>query len=385
MGLILIYGPSARRDKRAFSRPKGGQERIVGRVVVAGSINMDVVASAPQHPKVGETVLGRDLFFFPGWQGCQSGCRRGAAAAPVSLIGRIGRDDFGARMKAFLSAQGVDLKYVQDTEGKATGCALIVVANRDNAIVVVPGANAELSAQDIEAVSAYPETTCCSAGLEIPTATVAAFFARGRASGARTILNPAPAVDVEPSLFALADLIILNETELAAFTGRQVEATAAAGEIVETVNTLRSRADQVVCVTLGARGVVASGGRETHVIDGRQVEAVDTTGAGDCFAGAVAAELARGASVLDALHFANIAASICVQRMGAGPSMPGLDEVRGPLTSAVYLTSVRRTDHCADDHHSPRALTFSRKVPSSLMPSFAMMRSDAAFCTRQRA
>ena len=299
----------------------------MGRVLVAGSINMDVVASAPQHPKVGETVLGRDIFFFPGGKGANQAVAASRLGAQVSLIGRIGRDDFGAQMKAFLAGQGVDLTYVQDTDGKATGCALIVVANRDNAIVVVPGANAELSAQDIEAGSVSRDDVLLSQ-LEIPTATVAAFFARGRARGARTILNPAPAIDVERSLFALADLVILNETELAAFTARQVEATAAAGEIVEVANTLRSRADQVVCVTLGARGVVATIGGETHVIAGRKVEAVDTTGAGDCFAGAIAAELARGASVPDALQFANIAASICVQRMGAGPSMPNLDEVK---------------------------------------------------------
>jgi ribokinase len=299
----------------------------VGRVFVAGSINMDVVASAPQHPKVGETVLGRDIFFFPGGKGANQAVAAARLGAQVSLIGRIGRDDFGAQMKAFLSAQGVDLKYVQDTEGKATGCALIVVANRDNAIVVVPGANAELSTQDIEAGSVSRDDVLLSQ-LEIPTATVAAFFARGRARGARTILNPAPAIDVERSLFALADVVILNETELAAFTGRPVHATAAAGEIVEVAGTLRSRIDQVVCVTLGARGVVATTSGETHVIAGRQVEAVDTTGAGDCFAGAIAAELARGASVRDALQFGNIAASICVQRMGAGPSMPDLDDVR---------------------------------------------------------
>jgi ribokinase len=299
----------------------------VGRVFVAGSINMDVVASAPQHPKVGETVLGRDLFFFPGGKGANQAVAAARLGAQVSLIGRIGRDDFGAQMKAFLAAQGVDLTYLQDTEGKATGCALIVVANRDNAIVVVPGANAELTAQDIEAGDVSRDDVLLSQ-LEIPTTTVAAFFARGRARGARTILNPAPAIDVERSLFALADLVILNETELAAYTGRHVDANAATGDIVDIANTLRSRADQIVCVTLGKRGAVAILGDGAHVIAGREVEAIDTTGAGDCFAGAVAAELARGASILDALRFANAAASICVQRMGAGPSMPGLDEVR---------------------------------------------------------
>jgi len=299
----------------------------VGRVFVSGGINMDVVASAPQHPKVGETVLGRDMFLFPGGKGANQAVAAARLGAQVSLIGRVGRDDFGAQMKAFLAAQGVDLQHVRETEGKATGCALIVVANRDNAIVVVPGANAELSEQDIEAVSVSRDDVLLSQ-LEIPISTVAAFFARGRASGGRTILNPAPAIDVDPSLFALADLVILNETELAAFAHRPVEATAAAGTIADAANALRSRADQVMCVTLGARGAIATIGGETRVIEGRKVEPVDTTGAGDCFAGAVAAELARGASVPDALQFANVAASICVQRMGAGPSMPNLDEVR---------------------------------------------------------
>ena len=299
----------------------------MGRVFVAGSINMDVVATAPRHPKVGETVLGREMFFVPGGKGANQAVAAARLGAQVSLIGRVGRDGFGAQMKAFLTAQGVDLTNVQETEGAATGCALIVVANKDNAIVVVPAANADLSALDVEGPE-FSRADVLVSQLEIPTSTVAAFFARGRARGARTIFNPAPAIDVDRSLFALADLVILNETELAAFTGRQVEATAATGTIVDVANALRSRADQVVCVTLGARGAVATIGSETHVVDGRQVEALDTTGAGDCFAGAVAAELARGASVLDALQFANIAASICVQRMGAGPSMPGLDEVR---------------------------------------------------------
>ena len=299
----------------------------MGRVFVAGSINMDVVATAPRHPKVGETVLGREMFFVPGWQGRQPGRRRGAIGS-AGLADRPGRTRrFWRADESVSAAQGVDLTNVQETEGAATGCALIVVANKDNAIVVVPAANADLSALDVEGTE-FSRADVLVSQLEIPTSTVAAFFARGRARGARTIFNPAPAIDVDRSLFALADLVILNETELAAFTGRHVEATAATGTIVDVANALRSRADQVVCVTLGARGVVATIGSETHVVDGRQVEAVDTTGAGDCFAGAVAAELARGASVLDALRFANIAASICVQRMGAGPSMPGLDEVR---------------------------------------------------------
>lgn len=299
----------------------------MGRVFVAGSIIMDVVATASRHPRIGETVLGREMFFFPGGKGANQAVAAARLGVEAALIGRIGRDDFGARMRAFLTAQRIDLSNVRETEGAPTGSALIVVAEQDNAIVVVPAANAELHTRDLDGAE-IRRGDVLLAQLEIPPPTVAAFFAKGRAVGARTIFNPAPAIEVDSALFRLADIIILNETELAAFARRKVTATTPAGEIADAACALRSRTDQVVCVTLGARGAVASIGGETHVVEGRAVEVVDTTGAGDCFAGAVAAELARGASVLDAFRLANVAASICVQRMGAGPSMPLLDEVR---------------------------------------------------------
>jgi ribokinase len=304
----------------------------VGRVFVAGSIIMDVVATAPRHPKVGETILGHGMFFFPGGKGANQAVAAARLGADAALIGRVGCDDFGAQMRAFLATQRVDLTNVRDTEGAVTGSALIVVAEKDNAIVVVPAANAELGTRDLDGANFAPGDVLL-AQLEIPPATVAAFFAKGRAAGARTILNPAPAIEVDPSLFALADLIILNETELAVFARRRVDATAAVEAIADAARALRSRAEQIVCVTLGHRGAVAVIGNETHVVGGRQVEVTDTTGAGDCFAGAVAAELARGASVLDAIDVANVAASICVQRMGAGPSMPDVDEVRAAKAS----------------------------------------------------
>lgn len=305
----------------------------MGRVFVAGSIIMDVVATAPRHPRVGETVLGHGMFFFPGGKGANQAVAAARLGADVALIGRVGRDDFGAQMRAFLIAQRIDVANVRDSEGAPTGSALIVVAEKDNAIVVVPAANADLGTRDLDGADVCAGDVLL-AQLEIPPATVAAFFAKGRARGAQTIFNPAPAIEVDPSLFALADLIILNETELAAFTRRKVDAAAAVEEIAEVARTLRSRAEQVVCVTLGQRGAIAAIGDEMHVVAGRKVEVADTTGAGDCFAGAVAAGLSRGASVRDALRLANVAASICVQRMGAGPSMPSLEEVKAMASQA---------------------------------------------------
>jgi ribokinase len=303
----------------------------VGRVFVAGSIIMDVVATASRHPKVGETVLGQKMFFFPGGKGANQAVAAARLGADAALIGRIGRDDFGAQMRSFLNQQGVDLVGLRESENAVTGSALIGVAQKDNAIVVVPAANAELGVQDIESANVSRGDVLLSQ-LEIPLPTVAAFLARGRACGARTIFNPAPAIETDPSLFRLADLVILNETELAAFARRKVDAMAAEADIANAARALCSRTDQVVCVTLGGRGAIAVIGSEVLVVEGRQVEVADTTGAGDCFAGAVAAELARGANVVDALGFANVAASICVQRMGAGPSMPSLDEVRATIS-----------------------------------------------------
>lgn len=298
----------------------------MSKVVVAGSIIMDVVATSARHPKIGETVLGHGMFFFPGGKGANQAVAAARLGAETSLIGRVGRDRFGADLKAFLQAQSVDLRGVTESGTAATGSALIVVAENDNAIVVVAAANAELAVSDVERADIGRGDVLLSQ-FEIPLPAIEAFFKRGRATGARTILNPAPAIEADPALFALADVVILNESELAAFTRTHVDAASQPGDIAEAARVLRTHADQVVCVTLGARGALALEGSATHVIAGRPVPVADTTGAGDCFAGAFAAALSRGEPLRGALEFANAAASICVQRMGAGPSMPTAGDV----------------------------------------------------------
>jgi ribokinase len=302
----------------------------VSRVFVAGSIIMDVVATATRHPRIGETVLGTGMHFFPGGKGANQAVAAARLGGEVALLGRIGKDAFGAELKAFLAAQRVDLTRVGESDNAPTGTALIVVAESDNAIVVVPSANAELGMEDVERAG-IARGDVLLAQLEIPLPTVAAFFARGRATGARTILNPAPAIAFDRTLFALADLVILNETELALASRRPVDAGTPLAELAVAARALRTHAGQDVCVTIGSRGALAVIGEETHSFAGRAVAVADTTGAGDCFAGAVAAELSRGRPLPDALAFANVAASICVQRMGAGPSMPHLSEVAAVL------------------------------------------------------
>src|SRR3954468_24524914 len=298
----------------------------MGRVFVAGSINMDVVATAIRHPKVGETVAGQAVHYFPGGKGANQAVAAAKLGASTALIGRLGKDAFGQQLRTFLAAQGVDLALVKDIADIHTGTAVITVADADNTIVVVPGANALVSAEDV-AVPVLAKGDVAVSQFEIPQATIGAFFKRARAAGATTILNPAPAIACGPELLALVDVLILNETELGFFANIELRDSDEPARFVEAARLLQMSANTIICVTLGKRGVLALVGGEASMIPGRAVKAVDTTGAGDCFVGALAAQLAGGAVIRDALAYANAAASISVQRMGAAPSMPTAAEV----------------------------------------------------------
>jgi ribokinase len=302
----------------------------MGRVFVAGSINMDVVATADRHPRIGETVAGDSLHYFPGGKGANQAVAAAKLDAPTTLIGRLGKDAFGDQLKTYLSAQGLDLTSVRDTPGVHTGTAIITVAKADNTIVVIPGANGLVSAADVAAPTLAKGDVAVSQ-FEIPLAAVTAFFTHARAAGATAILNPAPALRCDSELLELVDILILNESELGLLASTELRDTDDHERFFEAARSLPIGRDKVVCVTLGRRGVLALVDNEPLMIPGRPITAVDTTGAGDCFVGAVASQLA-GSSIGDALHYANAAASICVQRMGAAPSMPTAAEVEAVLS-----------------------------------------------------
>jgi ribokinase len=304
----------------------------MGRVFIAGSINMDVVATADRHPRVGETVAGKQVLYFPGGKGANQAVAASRLGARTTLIGRLGTDSFGAELKTFLGAQGIDLGSIKETPETHTGTAIITVAASDNTIVVIPGSNALVSATDVAAVPLAKGDVAVSQ-FEIPLPTVAAFFQRARVAGATTLLNPAPAQKMSGELLALVDILVLNETELGFLAGTELSDSDEAARIIEVARKLQARADQTICITLGKRGVLALAGSEEFTVQGRAVKAVDTTGAGDCFVGALASQLADGAALRAALAFANAAASISVQRMGAGPSMPTVAEVAAVLSA----------------------------------------------------
>jgi ribokinase len=298
----------------------------MGRVFVAGSVNMDVVATADRHPRLGETVAGRDVLYFPGGKGANQAVAAAKLGVATTLIGRVGTDAFGRDLRTFLAAQGIDLTFVQDTPEAHTGTAIITVADADNTIIVIPGANALVGAADVTMPSLARGDVAVSQ-FEIPLPAISAFFKRARAAGATTILNPAPALPFDKELLDLVDILILNESELGLLAMTGLREPDDHARFIEAARSLLAGTARIICVTLGKRGAVALVDGEPVVISGRVVETMDSTGAGDCFVGAVAAQLASGKPIRDAFETANIAASICVQRMGAAPSMPTAAEV----------------------------------------------------------
>jgi ribokinase len=306
----------------------------MGRVFVAGSINMDVVATADRHPRIGETVAGNAVLYFPGGKGANQAVSAAKLGAPTTLIGRIGQDAFGDELKAFLAAQGIDLSFVRETNQAHTGTAIITLADADNTIVVVPGANAFVSDVDVTALTLSKGDIAVSQ-FEIPQPAISAFFKRAHAAGATTILNPAPAIAFDADMLDLVDILILNESELGLLTNTELHDIDDHARFLDAARSLPTGNGKIICVTLGQRGVLALVDGAPVIVPGRTVRAVDTTGAGDCFVGAIAAQLAQGKSIRDALDYANVAASICVQRMGAAPSMPTAEEVEAEISATL--------------------------------------------------
>jgi ribokinase len=295
----------------------------MGSVYVIGSINMDVVALAERHPRHGETVRGSDLKFLPGGKGANQAVAARRAGANTYMVGTVGEDAFASELRSFLEEEMLGLEFVGVTHAAPTGTALITVANAENTIVVVPGANDLLSTQNVSALP-FESGDVVVAQFEIRQETVLAAFNRARRMGALTVLNPAPAATPLPGLLTVTDVLIVNESELGWLVGDRKITQMKPDQAVAAARAARGRSDQVVVVTLGANGAVAIVGDDVIRVEGHRVAAVDTTGAGDCFVGNMAAALSRDTEFTAALRQANHAASLCVQALGASGSMPRL-------------------------------------------------------------
>jgi len=297
----------------------------MSKVIIAGSINQDIVVSAYHHPKIGETVFGNNLKYFPGGKGANQAIASAKLGSKTVMLGKVGGDIFGEQLIAFLKKQNIDTKILVENNAP-TGTAIITVAgeNFDNTIVVVPGANFLFAVQDIGNINLEKGDILVSQ-LEIPVETIEAFFQKGREAGTINIFNPAPAQIISESLLGMVDILILNETELNSISGMLVNIDSEES-IKNAVQKIKDNS-LMVAVTIGERGVIAFANGDIIKIPGRKVKVIDTTGAGDCFVGALAASMAGGKTFTESLAFANTAASVSVTREGAGSSMPNLDEV----------------------------------------------------------
>lgn len=293
-------------------------------VVVFGSVNMDIVLSVDRLPVAGETVNASSIMRMPGGKGANQAIACARYGVATSMIGSIGDDDFGASLICYLKDNFVDTAGLETLENQATGQAHICVsAQGENTIVVVPGANH--AGRGTSGAGCGTEAKVHLAQFEMPLEQVRQFLEKKNPQSI-SIINTAPAVIGGDRLFALADILVMNETELATYSGTHVEKSDDIG-VVRSARKLLSTRQQHIVVTLGSRGAVIVGA-DTHVqIEALTVKSIDTTGAGDCFCGVMAACLANGENLEAAVRMANSAAGISTTRSGAAPSMPARREV----------------------------------------------------------
>ncbi|RZU25431.1 ribokinase [Streptomyces sp. BK239] len=288
-------------------------------IVVLGSTNMDLVAYVAKPPQRGETVTGREFRTVPGGKGANQAIAAAHAGANVSMIGAVGNDAFGSRLRSTLEHSGVDTDHLRTVEGPSGTAHIVVDDEGGNAIVVVPGANGTVDhlVPGDEALIASADALLLQ--LEVPLAAVVAGAQAARAHGVRTVLTPAPAQHLPPELLDTTDLLVPNEHEATILTGR-IDPREAALALLDSV--------PEVVVTLGASGCLyATRGAEPLTVPAPHVTAVDSTGAGDTFVGALAVALGEERPVREALTWAAAAAALSVQRWGASASMPYRSEI----------------------------------------------------------
>lgn len=300
-------------------------------VIVLGSINTDLVIQSSRLPHPGETVLGGEFYTSAGGKGAnQAVAAARTSRRPVTFIGAVGDDHFGRAALAALRQENLVCDFVRTVPGVPSGVALILVdADGENAISVASGANARLTPQDVEAVpdEVFQQAKVFLAQLESPLETVLCGLKRARQFGLRTILNPAPATPelLAGDLLSYVDLLTPNESELALLSGRSV---AAREDAIQAGERIRARGCAELVITQGAQGCLVLAD-QIEPLPAHQVQAVDTTAAGDAFNGALAVALAEGRPLREAARWASRAAALSVTQRGAQPSLPERREVDG--------------------------------------------------------
>jgi ribokinase len=303
------------------------------KIAVLASFNMDLVMRAERRPNDGETLQG-EFAMFLGGKGFNQAIAARRLGAEVVVAGRVGDDEFGRLFLDALDREGIDRRAVVVDAAAGTGVASIIVEpDGRNTILQAPRANRNVSVEDIQdAAEMLTEASIGMLQLETTTQGAIAFARAMRAAGRRTLLNPAPAAPVDRELLPLIDIIVPNQIEAEALTGKNVHTLE---EAFEATHALRNLGPSAAVITLSERGVAGlSAGMQMHEPP-FEVEVVDTVGAGDAFCAALAVRLAEDAEFADAVRFANAAGALACTKRGAEPSMPRRDEVQALIAKGV--------------------------------------------------
>jgi ribokinase len=295
------------------------------KILVIGSLNMDLVVEAERSPQRGETILGKEIHFIPGGKGANQAIALARLGAETSIIGAVGPDSFGQDLLKALQTDGVDTSGVKVLDKGATGVASILLAGGDNSIVVVPGANAQCLPEDLDRQEEkIREADLIVLQLEIPLKTVEYAVKLAKKQGKPVLLNPAPAQTLSVELLQQVDFITPNRFELELLAGMGRDSS-----LEEGMDQLINQGVSYCITTLGAEGAAyKTKGQKLCRVEGHNVSVVDTTGAGDAFNGGLAYALAGKMPMADAMIFAGQVSALAVTKFGAQGGMPTLREVQ---------------------------------------------------------
>ena len=293
------------------------------KIVVIGSINMDLVTICDRAPNGGETLLGTEFFQMPGGKGANQAVTIGKLGSRVVILGKVGDDLFGKELLSSMDKNGVDIQFIEKAP-VSTGIAKIVVEkNGQNRILVVPGANSYVDIEYIDNhLDVIKDCDVVIGQLEIPISTVEYAFKKAKEYGKITILNPASAIKLSEELIKNSDYIIPNESELEVITGMKIESF---DGIIEAAKKVIKMGVKGLIVTLGEKGSLYLGGDKFTKHSAYKVKAIDTTAAGDSFIGGFVTRLDLG--VDKAIEFATKVSAISVTKRGAQTSIPTMEEV----------------------------------------------------------
>jgi ribokinase len=296
-------------------------------ILVIGSLNMDLVTLTPQLPKPGETIHGHQFKTVPGGKGANQAAAIARLGSWVAMVGRVGKDAFGEQLVGSLSEMGVDTQNIRIDPEATTGIATILVDDQgENSIVVTAGANYQVSEQDIDRIDGlFSKSKFLVLQLEIPLNVVDYAIKKARKNDVQIVLTTAPAYPNAKEFLKDVNYLMLNETEAQVYTGRNVENEQ---DAENAVRDLLSLGVPVVILTLGKRGALLGADDQVTRVPTWEVEVVDTTAAGDAFAGGFTVALSEGQSLKEAVKYANAVGALTVTRLGAQTSLPSAAEVQ---------------------------------------------------------